>query len=78
MRLLWSFIFALAKANLTVKLADKVVNNITFDLGAAGAIKANNITLDPAVAWSLKLGEDTVDKIIFGRLQMVSSDSYTL
>ena len=76
MRLLWSFIFALAKANdLIVKLAtdpETVVKNITFDVGAAGAMKANNVSLPDGAAWSLKLGADKVDKIIFGRLQMVS------
>ena len=70
MRLLWSFVFALAKANLTIKLGTDVdVKNIKLDV--TGAFKANDAVL-PDTPWSLKLGSDNVDKIIFGRLQMVS------
>ena len=72
MRLLWSFIFALAKADLTIKLGsnDTPITNLTLD---DGKIKADGVEVksDAAYAFTSTLG--TVEKLIFGRLRMVSS-----
>ena len=74
MRLLWSFIFALAKANLTLKYTqgstDKSFTSLTLD---GGLIKADGLDVPADAVYGAESSLGTVEKIIFGRLRMVSS-----
>ena len=73
MRLLWSFVFALAKANLTIKLTQggtkTSVTSLTLD---DGKLKADDKVVGANDILNFESTEGIVEEVIFGRLRMVS------